>query len=179
MKINKKFLFIVLPVFIGILVLDLLTKEFIAGQIALNGSHVFIPGLINFTYVENDGAAWNIFAGDRTFLIIITVAFVLLLGLFYFFERKNGSLFHIGLAMILGGAVGNMVDRIFIGIVRDFIQFDFWKSFPVFNVADAALTIGVVLVVIYYIFSLFKRKKNAGKNWDFDKRCREKSGYFS
>lgn len=164
MKINKKFLFILIPIFIGVLAFDLLTKEFLAGKLALGGVQEFIPGLINFTYVENDGAAWNIFSGDRTFLIIISVAFILLLGLFYFFERKNGVLFHIGLAMILGGAIGNMIDRIFIGVVRDFIQFDFWKSFPVFNIADAALTIGVVVVVIYYILSLFKRKKNAGKN---------------
>ena len=164
MKINKNFFFIVLPIFVAMLVFDLVTKEFIAGAIALGEQKSFIPGLFNFTYVENDGAAWNVFAGNRAFLIVISVVFILLLGVFYFFERKNGVLFHVGAGLIFAGAVGNMVDRIFIGIVRDFIQFDFWKSFPVFNIADAALTIGVVIVVLYYILSLFKRGKNARKN---------------
>ena len=164
MKINKKFLYILLPIFVVLLVVDLITKEYIAGSIAVGEYRDFIPGVLSFTYVENNGAAWNIFAGNRAFLIIISVLFVILLGVFYFFERKNGVLFHIGAGLILSGAVGNMVDRIFIGIVRDFIQFDFWKSFPVFNIADAALTIGVVLIVIYYIISLCKRGKNARKN---------------
>ena len=164
MKINKKFFFIVLPIFVGMLIFDLLTKEFIAGSIALGEQKSFIPGLFSFTYVENDGAAWNIFAGNRTFLIIISVIFIILLGVFYFFERKNGVLFHVGAGLIFAGAVGNMVDRIFIGIVRDFSQFDFWRSFPVFNIADVALTIGVVIVVIYYIITLFKRGKNAREN---------------
>jgi len=164
LKINKKFFFLVLPVFVAILVIDLLTKKFVAEPMALNGISVFIPGLINFTYIENYGAAWNIFSGNSVFLIVISIAFILLLIVFYFFERKNGTLFHISIALIFGGAVGNMVDRVFLGYVRDFIQFDFWKSFPVFNVADIALTIGVVLMLIYYVLGIFKRGKNAREN---------------
>ncbi len=166
MKVNKKFFFILIPIFIGIIIFDLLTKEFIAESMMGEGNKSFISGLINFTYVENNGAAWNMFAGNKVFLIIISLVFVLLLGLFYFLERKNGTLFHIGAGLIFGGAVGNLVDRIFIGFVRDFIQFDFWQSFPVFNIADVALTIGVVVIVLYYIVSLFKRGKNAGNNQD-------------
>ena len=161
MKINKKFLFVFLPIIAGILLFDLLTKEFIAMAIPMYEIRPFIGGLFNFTHYENTGAAWSIFAGNQAFLIIISVVFVLLIGIFYFFERKNGALFHIGTALILGGAVGNMVDRVFLGFVRDFIQFDFWRSFPVFNVADIALTIGVVLVVLFYFLNIFKRGKNA------------------
>ncbi len=163
MKI-KKLLFLVLPIFAGILVADLVTKEFIAGTIPLYEIRTFIPGIINFTHYENDGAAWNIFSGNRAFLIIVSIVFIALLVVFYYFERKNGALFHIGIGLIFGGAVGNMVDRIFLGTVRDFIQFDFWRSFPVFNVADIALTIGAMIIVLYYIIRLFKRSKNARKN---------------
>ena len=126
MKINKKFLYILIPVFVGIVVFDLLTKEYIANAMIGQESKNFISGLFNFTYVENNGAAWNMFAGNRTFLIIISLIFVVLLGLFYFLERKNGTLFHIGAGLIFGGAIGNLVDRICIGFVRDFIQFDFY-----------------------------------------------------
>ena len=164
MKINKKFVFLVLPILAGVLVIDLLTKQYIAMPIPLYEIRQIIPGLINFTHYENDGAAWNIFSGDRTFLIIISIVFIILLGVFYFFERKNGVLFHISIALIFGGAIGNMVDRFFLGYVRDFIQFDFWKNFPVFNVADMALTIGVVIMIVYYVISLFKRGENARKN---------------
>jgi len=179
LKVNKRFLYILIPVFVGIIVFDLLTKEFIAEAMMGEGNKSFISGLINFTYVENNGAAWNMFAGNRVFLIIISFVFVALLGFFYFLERKNGALFHIGAGLIFGGAIGNLVDRIFIGFVRDFIQFDFWKDFPVFNIADAALTIGVVLVVLYYVILLFKRGKNAGKNQDKQWRLWKKTWCFS
>lgn len=164
MKINKKFLFILLPICLGIIVIDLVSKELIASSYALGESNNIIPKLINFTYVQNFGAAWNILSGNRAFLIIISLVFIACLVLFYFFERKNGVLFQVGCGLIIGGALGNMVDRIFIGYVIDFIQFDFWQSFPVFNVADMALTIGVVCVILYYIISLFKRGENARKD---------------
>ncbi len=164
MKINKKLLFIVLPIVVAVLVLDLISKQYIAMAIPMYEIRPFIGGIFNFTHYENTGAAWNIFAGNQVFLIIISVFFIALICVFYFLERKNGTLFHIGIALIFGGAVGNMIDRVFLGFVRDFIQFDFWRSFPVFNLADAALTIGVVLVVLYYILSIFKRGKNAKRD---------------
>ena len=164
MKINKKFLFIVLPIIVAILTLDLVTKQFIAMAIPMYEIRPFIGGVFNFTHYENNGAAWNIFAGNQVFLIIISVVFVALIAVFYFLERKNGALFHVGIALIFGGAVGNMVDRVFLGFVRDFIQFDFWRSFPVFNLADVALTMGVVLVVLYYFLSIFKRGKDAKRD---------------
>ena len=163
MKINKRFLFVAIPIIVGVLIFDLVTKE-VAMAIPLYEIRSFIPGILNFTHYENDGAAWNIFAGNQALLIVISVVFIALISTFYFFERKNGVVFHIGIALILGGAIGNMVDRVFIGIVRDFLQFDFWRSFPVFNIADVALTIGVVLVIVYYFIGLFKRGENAKRD---------------
>ena len=131
MKINKLFFVLIIPIFAGVVLADLLTKTFIAD--GLNGEIVnFIPGIFNFIYVKNYGAAWSIFSGNRLFLMIISIVFIVMLCLFYVIESKRGKLFHIGIALILGGAVGNLIDRIVLGYVRDFIQFDFWKSFPVY-----------------------------------------------
>ena len=164
MKINKKFLFVVIPIVLGIILCDLLTKHFVISGRELGETESVIAGLFNFTYVQNFGAAWSMFSGNGTFLLVMSFVFVSVLMVFYFLERKNGVLFHVGWALILGGAIGNLVDRIAFGYVRDFIQFDFWKAFPVFNVADIALTFGVILLLVYYAISLFKRRKNAGKN---------------
>jgi len=165
LKINKLFYYVVLPVFVGIVAIDLLTKSFIADR--LDGNIVaVIPSIFNFMYVKNFGAAWNIFSGDRTFLIIISLAFVALLAIFYIVENKRGVLFQIGIGLLLGGAVGNLIDRIFLGYVRDFIQFDFWKTFPVFNIADSAITIGIALLAAHMIVSLFKGEKNGKKAWN-------------
>lgn len=162
MKINKLFYYVVLPIFVGIVAIDLLTKSFIADR--LDGNIVaVIPSIFNFMYVKNFGAAWNIFSGDRVFLIIISLAFVALLAIFYIFENKRGFLFQIGIGLLLGGAVGNLIDRVSLGYVRDFIQFDFWKTFPIFNIADSAITIGIVLLAIHMFVSLFKGEKNGKK----------------
>lgn len=159
LKINKKILFLLLPIIAGVILIDLLTKQFICAKTQNTGTYSFLPGVLNFTYVENLGAAWNIFSGNRAFLIIISVVFLILLTGFYYLERKQGVLFQISCALIFGGAIGNMIDRIFLGYVRDFVQFDFWRNFPVFNFADACLCVGVVLLVIFYFISLFKEKK--------------------
>ena len=159
LKINKLFFFVVLPVFAGVLLTDLLTKTFIAEE--LNGSTVsVIPYIFNFTYVQNYGAAWSIFSGSRVFLTIISFVFLIILAVFYVIENKRGPLFQVGIGLLFAGAVGNLVDRIALGFVRDFIQFDFWKSFPVFNIADSAITIGVVLLAIHFVISIFRGNKN-------------------
>lgn len=162
LKINKLFFYVVLPIFAAVLLVDLLTKSFIADQ--LNGETVSaIPNIFNFTYVQNYGAAWSIFSGSKAFLIIISILFLILLAVFYVLENKRGPLFQIGIGLLLGGAMGNLIDRISLGYVRDFIQFDFWKSFPVFNIADAAITIGVVVLALHFLIAIFKGDKNEKK----------------
>ena len=162
MKINKLIYFVVLPVLVSIIAIDLLTKSFIAEK--LNGNVIVaIPGIFNFTYVQNYGAAWSIFSGSKLFLILISFIFIVLLSIFYIFENKRGALFQVGIGLMLGGAIGNLIDRIALGYVRDFVQFDFWKTFPVFNIADVAITIGVVLIAISLLVSLIKGAKNEKK----------------
>ena len=76
--------------------------------------------------------------------------------------KAKGKTYTIGFALVLAGAVGNFVDRVLLGYVRDFIMFDFWKTFPIFNFADCCIVIGAVLVCIHFIF-LSKAGDN-GKN---------------
>lgn len=122
----------------------------------VSDSKDFLPGFINFVHVENKGAAWGIFAGRPIFLIIVAMVVMALYLTFYILKVKNlnghnSIIFMISVGLIAGGCVGNLVDRIFFGYVRDFINFQFF-DFPVFNIADICVSISVVLMFIYFIF---------------------------
>jgi len=158
----KKVVCIFTPIFVGLLILDLLSKYFINQNLAEGESASFLPGFIKFTNVHNNGAAWNSFAGNQVFLIIMTFVFIMLFLYFYYKEMKNGALFHIASSLIIVGAFGNLIDRLAFGYVRDMLHFEFWLDFPVFNVADMCICIGVPLMILFYIIKIVKekRKKN-------------------
>lgn len=118
-----------------------------------------IPGIINFRYVENTGMAFGML-GDMTIVLTILSGVVSLLIIYaLIFQRKKMSLgLRIMLAFVLAGAVGNLIDRIFLGYVVDFIEFDF-VNFAVFNVADCYLTLSVIALVAYLLFYYEKDEK--------------------
>jgi len=156
---NKKILLaILLPIaiFAIILTADLLSKFFMFKLLPSAGdSREFIPGFINFIHVENKGAAWGIFAGRSVFLIILAIAIISLYVAFYVLKvkkmkEKTSIILNISVGLIAGGCIGNLIDRIFLGYVRDFINFQFF-SFPVFNIADIAVCVSVVLMFLYFI----------------------------
>lgn len=159
MKNKKLLLAILIPsiIFIVSLVVDLLTKYFMFKSLPhASDSKDFLPGFINFVHVENKGAAWGIFAGRPIFLIIVAIVVMALYITFYVLKVKNlnghnSILFMISVGLIAGGCIGNLVDRIFFGYVRDFINFQFF-DFPVFNIADICVSISVVLMFVYFIF---------------------------
>lgn len=168
---NRKFLspFLAISIFVGVLLLDLLTKEFIIkGLIPNVGDAVnVIPRFINFIYVKNTGAAWGIFAGRPVFLIIISLIVIGLLITYYVLrvkktDKHSSVLFGISMGLIVGGCLGNMIDRIAFGYVRDFINFQF-IDFPVFNFADIALTFGMIILVVYFLFFYSKEEKKLKK----------------
>lgn len=139
-----------------IIAFDQITKILVTGALSLGESKVVIPKLFNFTYVENRGAAFGIFQGARVFFIVITLI-LLFLVIYYFIKKKPQSILEkTALAFITGGALGNFIDRAFLGYVRDFIETAF-MNFPVFNVADCFVCIGAGL---YIIFILCEEKKN-------------------
>ncbi|MGY3778789.1 signal peptidase II [Isobaculum melis] len=135
--------------FIGI---DQLTKYIVMNQIDLYHTIEVIPNILSWTYVKNEGAAWNILEGKMwLFYIITTIVIIAILYIMqkYAKPRKN-LLLNLSLMLILAGAIGNFIDRLVHTFVVDMIQLTFF-NFPVFNVADMCLTVGVALAAIYII----------------------------
>ena len=138
--------------------LDQWTKHLTVSAIQLGETKEFLSGFISFTYVRNTGGAWSILAGQMTFFYIITVVVV---GVILYVLVKNSRAskwFTIGLSLILAGALGNFIDRIRLGYVVDMIQTDFMR-FPIFNVADMSLVIGVACIFIYLVLDERSEKK--------------------
>lgn len=139
---------------------DQYTKYLISTNYTVLESHGFIPGIINITYVRNTGAAWGMLS-DRTWLLISVTAVVMLIciALILKYGTKNKLLFW-AMILVLSGGIGNMIDRVFRGgSVVDFLQFEFWKDFPVFNLADCAIVLGAALFVLYFILDMFREVK--------------------
>lgn len=155
---NKIIVLVVLSV--AILALDLITKYVICGMFAENEGITAIPYLFNIIVVHNEGAAWGILSGNQIGLIILSVLLFAFLVWYFVKEKKKSWLLVVSMAFIYGGCVGNLFDRIVFGYVRDFIQFAFWQSFPIFNFADVFLTVGVILFAIYLIIFLVKKEKS-------------------
>lgn len=140
----------------GAVALDQLTKYLTIQNIPLGGYMEAIPGLFHLTYIRNTGAAFGMLEGGRTLFLIITV---LALAAAVQSVRKKWIDHPLGLwavALICGGAVGNLIDRFLYGSVVDMIELDF-MNFAIFNVADCFISIGAVLLIIWALF--FDRKK--------------------
>ena len=130
----------------GVIGLDRFTKTFFTNLLAIGESLPIIPNVLDMTLVHNTGIAFGLFKDQGiVFIIIPVIACILLIfNIFYYQNNKDLSRIYIfGFALILGGAIGNLVDRIRFGYVIDFIDFHVW---PVFNVADSAITVGAVII---------------------------------
>jgi len=137
---------------------DLVTKYVLDAKLNDGDTIVAIPYIIDFKLVHNYGAAWGMLAGKQAFLIFLSFLFIAVFLWYYIKEKNKTWLLSISMGFLFAGCLGNLFDRIFLGYVRDFLMFDFWKSFPVFNFADVALVIGVVLFISYLIVYFVKRK---------------------
>ena len=125
---------------------DQLLKSWVASSIVLGGSKQLIPGIIELTNLRNSGAAWSIFEGQQTFFTIITIIAIIVIGYFIWQYRKNITML-IGLSLIMAGTIGNFIDRLRQGYVVDMFETTF-INFPIFNIADMCLTIGVIWLII-------------------------------
>lgn len=137
-----------------IVILDQVTK-YVAKTYLIGNTVTIIKNLLYFTYVENKGAAFGIFQNARTFFIIITL--IVLVGILYFikkYETKLDKLEKISISMIFSGAIGNFIDRLLSGYVVDFIGIvlPFNYKFPIFNIADIAVTFGALILIIKVLF---------------------------
>jgi signal peptidase II len=129
---------------LSILLLDQASKLLAVKNLSLNESIPLIKGVFYLTLISNRGAAFGLFKGQVLLFASISILAVVLIGQALRKNRLAGHSFHnIALSLILAGAVGNLIDRLRLGYVIDFLDFRVW---PVFNVADSAITIGAVLL---------------------------------
>ncbi len=140
---------------IGVLILDQLTKAWVRSSMSLNETNPVIGDIVRLTYIHNEGAAFGLSIGEyssQVFLVLAAIASALVLYLLLTAPRAE-RMQRIALALILGGALGNIVDRIRWSMVVDFIQVGvaghFW---PIFNVADSAVTVGAAMLAWTYLF---------------------------
>ena len=135
-----------------IILLDQLLKAWVVHNIPLNGAVSAIPGLFHLTYVKNTGAAFSILRGQQAVLLIVTVICVGLI-LWFLFKGKLNSICKLALAFVLGGAVGNAIDRVCLHYVVDMIEVEFMR-FAVFNLADCFVVVGGIgFCLFYFIYS--------------------------
>ncbi|MHA7963749.1 signal peptidase II [Paenibacillus sp. CAU 1782] len=146
---------------VAVLVVDFFTKKWIATEINQGDAISVIGDFFLITSHRNKGAAFGILQEQRTFFIIITI--VILIGLVWYMQamRKKGKgILLAGLALVLGGAIGNFIDRVRFGEVVDFFQFNFGSyTFPIFNIADSGIVVGVALILLDTLLGAREEKK--------------------
>jgi signal peptidase II len=144
--------FYALIIFVALL--DQGVKLGIRTFLSLNQSITVIPGVLSFTYVENPGAAFGMLKRMTPLLLLLTLALFYLVYRYRWQIKKQPPVFRCGMAVGLGGALGNFIDRILRGRVIDFLDLDFWplQNWPVFNLADIAIFLGAVII----FFLLFR-----------------------
>ncbi|MBQ7306923.1 MAG: signal peptidase II [Clostridia bacterium] len=145
MKKYRKYIVLAISL-VFVIGLDLFTKVIFEGK-----NFSIIKGFIGILSCHNEGAAFSMLSGKQTFLIVVTS--ILLLGMVavYYFSNPKNILLELSLSFIIGGAIGNLIDRIAFGYVRDFIHLEF-VNFAIFNIADSFLTIGMIGLCVYVLF---------------------------
>lgn len=133
--------------------LDLLSKLLLDGK-----SIKLIDGVIRFESSHNTGAAWSMLQGKIWFFVLGAIVFTVAIHLFDHFIKPQNKWYNWGFIFMLAGTIGNAIDRIQFGYVRDFIMLEF-VNFPIFNLADMFLTVGVVLFSVFILFYYDDKKK--------------------
>ncbi len=152
----------ILAVLCGALIIlaDRLTKYYISVNFVLGESREFINGFINLTYIHNRGGAWGMLYGHTYILIPLTVVIMAVCVFLYIKYGNKSRLLLWAITFVLSGGIGNMIDRVFHGgNVVDFLHFEFFPSFPIFNVADCAIVVGAGLLILYFILDAIKEEK--------------------
>ena len=153
-------MFLPLIVTILLIAIDQITKYIALTNLKPISSIVFIEGFMDFTFVENRGAAFGILEGQRWFFVVITV--IISVAIIYaFFKlpyKKEYIWLRVSFVLILAGAIGNVIDRFFRGYVVDFFEFTF-MNWPVFNVADIYVVVGTILFAFLLLFVIKEEPK--------------------
>lgn len=155
MNESKRVKIYILPIlFIGLLTgIDQLTKFMIVSKYELFESTDLIKGVFSITYIRNSGVAWGMLQGRRVaFLIITFIALMFAFKVYYNVSNEKKYIYiRICLVLLVSGAIGNMIDRVRLGYVVDFLDFNL-INFPVFNVADMFVVVGIILLFLLIVF---------------------------
>ncbi len=166
-KLIKAYTYYTLIIVIGI-VLDQLTKFLAVKYLKPISTSTFIKSFISFTYHENTGAAFGIFKNNRWVFMVISTVAIVALSVFLYMRKAPNKLYATAIALIVSGGIGNMIDRIFLGYVVDFIEPTF-MNFAIFNVADSFVTVGafgLILLLLIDIIKEARQNKKGSKNND-------------
>ena len=131
---------------VGLIIVDQIVKHWVTSNIPLNGSRTFIPGLLDLDNLHNTGAAWSMLEGRQWFFAVVTVTAIIVVA-YLMWKNRRSAWMMTGLSLIMAGAVGNFIDRLSQRYVVDMFALKN-VNFPVFNVADACLTVGVFIMLI-------------------------------
>ncbi|MCJ7666383.1 MAG: signal peptidase II [Actinobacteria bacterium] len=143
---------------IAVLILDQVTKYLVSLKVPRGASFEFIPKFLYFTNIKNTGAAFGMFQSYTKVLTIISLVAIFLIIILKVMLNLDFIFYNISLGFVLGGALGNLVDRYFMGEVTDFISFTFFR--PVFNVADSFIVIGFIIIIILILREYLKQEKS-------------------
>jgi signal peptidase II len=141
----------------SVVALDQISKLWVRSNLELFQT-VPITGCLSLTYVRNTGSAFGLFANQAFLLILVAIVWLVAILLLYRYLSRSSILSISALGLIFGGAIGNLIDRVRFGYVTDFVDVRLWRDFhwPAFNVADSAITVGSIVLVIF-IFLAFRK----------------------
>lgn len=138
-------------------IFDQLSKYYIQSSMTLGESIPILPNIFHITYILNPGAAFGLFANQTFFFIVLAVLMIAAVIYFYSAIKRESTWMQVGIGLLLGGAIGNLIDRIQIGMVVDFFDFRIW---PIFNIADVGIVCGAFIIVITSFFAKEKDEVN-------------------
>lgn len=151
-----------------ILVLDVVSKTFIVDYFETGGSVDYLNGFLRIALVYNQGGVFGIFQGKKMFFLVLSIIVLIFMIIYYVLEKHKSRLFNTSMAMIIGGAVGNIIDRLIPGRpgVVDFISVgvDGFYRWPSFNVADSSIVVGAFLLAVIFIREERRRKSQGAVN---------------
>lgn len=183
LKPSNRYLLLIALTTLVVLLLDLVSKQVVLSSLGIGETVSVIGDFLRLTLVYNEGGAFSTRLGSSLFYAIVSSIVIILVGVYLYREAGRRPLLEFSLAVVIGGALGNLIDRFRFGSVIDWVDVDFFDihlpagkflfiehsgygltRWPVFNVADAAITVGVVSILVYLIF---RRKRVA----DADPAC--------
>ena len=153
----------ILPISLLLIVIDQIVKILVINKMALQQSIIVINNFFNITYVRNTGAAWGILSGNVLLLIMISVLALVTIYYYLIKDKDLNKIDIVSYSMLIGGIIGNLIDRIVHGYVIDYLDFKIFNyNFPIFNIADTLIVISIIIIGISLIVGEY-REQNRNK----------------